>query len=317
MSNICIIAGTEAENFAWDVCKKIDSCFEPVKTVLAKFSNGEIKVEVQESIRDKDVFVLQSTGDNPNDALMELLLILDTLKRAGVYRVTAVLLNYPYARADRKVKSRVPISAKLVADLLTKAGADRIMTIELHSPQTAGFFNCPVDNLYSGPVFIDHIKEEHPDNNICIVAPDAGSVKRAKSYARSLGCQVAMLYKHRDESNEIAEMHLIGKVKGKSCLIIDDMIDTAGTLCKAAEIIKEKGAASIDAYATHAILSGDALSNLTNSCINNIFVTDTIDNADTMFCDKIEVISVASLFAEAIVGVNQGKSLGYLFNPEG
>lgn len=321
-NDVAIIAGSEAQDFAYRVCDELASkdanhTVQPINTLLDKFSNGESRVEILDSIRDKDVFVFQSTGKNSNDDIMELVLILDALKRAGCYRITTVLLNYPYARQDRKVKSRVPISSKLVADLLTMAGTDRVLTIELHSPQTAGFFNCPVDNLYSGPVFIDHIKSKHPDNNICIVAPDAGSVKRAKSYAKVLDCDVAMLYKHRDEANKVAEMHLIGEVEGKSCIIIDDMIDTAATLCKAAEIIKENGAKDMVAYATHAVLSGRAIENLNWSNIDHVYVTDTINNESILKCHKLEVISVAPLFADAIVGIHTGKSLSFLFNPEG
>lgn len=326
---IVFVATSSAEVFAKKVFSIIKANKPPkfnfsdncdiafIKTNATKFSNGETTIDIQQSVRDKDVFVFQSTTLDPNSDAMELLLTLDALKRAGSYRVTTVASNYLFARQDRKSKSRCPISARLIADLITVAGSNRLLTAELHSPQIAGFFNFPVDNLYSGPVFIEHIKENNTENNICIVAPDAGSIKRAKSYARSLDCDVVMLYKHREVVNEVAEMHLIGEVEGKNCIIIDDMADTMNTCVKAAAIIKERGAKTVTAYVTHAILSGKAIENLANSAISKLYVTDTVDNPRVCKSRKIEVISVAPLFAEAIINIHSGKSLSCLFNPEG
>lgn len=313
MKDIAIIAGNSNKQFAKNIANNLN--IDLVKSNMTTFNNGECMIEINESVRDKDVFVIQSSSnEQTNDHLMELFLILDALKRSSCYRVTVVMPNLPYARQDRKVLPRVPISSKLIADLLQTAGMDRFLTTELHSPQIGAMFNCPVDNLYTGSLFLDFIKRKYKDNNICIVAPDAGSVKRAKMYAGRLNCDVAMIYKNRSAPGEISETKLIGDVTGKNCLIVDDMIDTAGTLCKAADELFKFGANKVEAYCTHAILSGNALDNINNSEISMIYVTDTILNYKVDHCRKLFKLSVANLFAKAIKSINEEKSLSYLFN---
>lgn len=312
MYDIAIISGSSNRPFVEKVCNYLN--ITPVETKVTVFGNGERQVEINESVRNKDVFVIQSSSDHVNDHIMELFLILDALKRSSCYRVTTVMPNFPYARQDRKVKSRVPISAKVMANLIQTAGSDRFLTAELHSPQIAGFFDIPVDNLYASNIFLEHIKAKYPNNNICMVAPDAGSVKVAKMYAGRLGCQVAMIYKNRSAPGEIKEMHLIGDVKGKHCIIVDDMADTCGTLCKATNLVINRGAKSVEGYCTHAVLSGNSIKNLEMSTISKLYVTDTINNSKVTSTDKIEVISIANLFGEAIKGINEEISLSYLFD---
>jgi len=284
-----------------------------IDNAVTKFSNGETRIEIGQSLRNRNVFVLQSTTPNPNNDLVELLLILDTLNRCECDRVVVVFLNYPYARQDRKIQARVPISAKLVATLVETQKVDGVITMELHSPQISGFFNCTVNNLYTKKVLIEHIKRTYPDNNICIVAPDAGSIKRAKSYAKDLDCEVALLYKHRDKNNNIDEMVLIGNVTNKNCVMIDDMCDTGGTICTAANILQDSGAKGVVAYATHAVLSGPVIERINNSALKKLYVTDTIDNVMAQLSIRIEVISVAVLFAEAIYALNNKNSLELMF----
>lgn len=313
MKDISVIVGSSNVKLGTEICKNLN--IEPTKTTLTVFGNGERRVEINENVRNKDVFVIQSSSDQTNDHIMELLFILDALKRSSCFRVTTVMPNFPYARQDRKVQSRVPISAKLLANLIQTAGSDRFLTAEFHSPQIGGFFDVPTDSLYMTKVFLPHIKLKHPNNNICIVAPDAGSIKVAKSYAGKLNCDVAMIYKNRTEPGKIAEMKLIGEVKGKNCIIIDDMADTCGTLCKASNLLDYYGAKSVEAYCTHAILSGDAIKNLNRSCINNLYVTNTIDNADAVRGQGgLVQLSASELFAEAIRGIHKEESLSYLFD---
>jgi ribose-phosphate pyrophosphokinase len=318
MKEIAIISGSSNKSFAEKIAKSLHTHVIDSKTT--KFSDGERMVEINESVRDKDVFVVQSSSDDTDGHLIELFLILDALKRSSCYRVTAVIPNFPYARQDRKVRSRVPVSAKLLANLLTTAGVDRILTADLHAPQIGGFFDIPVDNLYGSIVFLELLKKKYPDNNICIVAPDAGSVKRAKMYAGRLDCEVAMIYKHRTAPGEIGEMMLIGNVEGKNCIIIDDMADTCGTLCRATEVLINNDAKQVEACCTHAILSGSAFENLDKSKLKNLYVTDTINNKqlngykEVDLYENIKILSIASLFAEAINGIHHEQSLSYLFD---
>lgn len=311
MHDIAIISGSSNKVFAEKISSLLGVPLTPTLTTI--FGNGECQVEIQDSVRNKDVFVVQSSSGTPNRHLMELFLILDALKRSSCYRVTAVLPNFPYARQDRKVKSRVPISAKLIANMIQSAGCDRVLTSELHSPQISGFFDIPVDNLYSSPVFLEFIRNKYPDNNICMTAPDAGSIKRAKAYSGRLGSEVAMIYKNRVVPGKIQEMVLIGNVEGKKCIIIDDMADTCGTLCTATSVLLNNGAVSVEAYCTHAVLSGKAIDNLYSSSINKLYVTDTIDNPTIKKSNKIEVLSMAPLFAKAVQGINEEQSLSNLF----
>ena len=318
MKEIAIISGSSNKPFAEKIAKSLHT--HVIESKTTRFSDGERMIEINESVRDKDIFVVQSSSDDTDGHLMELFLILDALKRSSCYRVTAVMPNFPYARQDRKVRSRVPVSAKLLANLLTTAGVDRILTADLHSPQIGGFFDIPVDNLYGSIVFLDLIKKKYPDNNLCVIAPDAGSVKRAKMYAGRLDCEVAMIYKHRTAPGEIGEMMLIGEVEGKNCIIIDDMADTCGTLCRATEVLIDSGAKQVEACCTHAILSGGAFKNLNDSKLKNLYVTDTIDNTILNKyrmvgqAKNIQTLSISNLFAEAINGIHNEQSLSYLFD---
>lgn len=312
MKELAIISGSSNLSLASKISNILN--IPLTKVVTTTFGNGECRVEISENVRNKDVFVIQSASNSTNNHLMELLLILDALKRSSCFRVTTVLPCFPYSRQDRKVMSRVPISAKLIANLITTAGTDRVLTSELHSPQISGFFDIPVDNLHMFNVFVPHIKTNHPNNNICIVAPDAGSIKVAKSYAGKLGCGVAMIYKQRTGPSEIGEMFLIGDVQGKHCIIADDMVDSGGTLVKAANLLISYKAASVECYCTHPVLSGKAFDTLQRSFIERLYVTDTIDNPGVKMANKIEILSAASLFAEAIEGIHNEQSLSYLFD---
>jgi len=315
MHDLAIISGTSNTKLATNICEKLG--IDAVNVITSNYGNGECRVEINDNVRNKDVFVIQSASDKINDHLMELLLILDALKRSSIYRVTVVMPCMPYARSDRKVKSRVPISAKLVADLIQTAGADRFVTAELHAPQIAGFFNIPVDNLYTSNIFLDKIRENHPNNNICIVAPDAGSVKVVKKYAGRLDCDVAMIYKNRSAPGMIKEMSLIGNVANANCIVVDDMADTCLTLSRAADLLINCGAKSVTAYCTHPVLSGDGVSNINKSQVQKLFVTNTIDNPNILKYNsknKIEILDSSALFAEAIKCIHEEKSLAHLFN---
>lgn len=282
--------------------------------VCSAFSDGEIQVEFRENVRGMDVFVIQSTCNPVNDNLMELLVMIDALKRASTSRITAVLPYFGYARQDRKVASRAPITAKLVADLITEAGADRLLTMELHAGQIQGFFNIPVDNLYAGPFLADVIMNEHQGNQMTVVSPDAGGVERARGFAKRMGSNLAIIDKRRSKPNEAQVMNVIGDVKDRHAFIVDDMIDTAGTLCKAAEALRDAGASSIYACCTHPVLSGESLDRLNKSPIEKLYVTDSIPTADKVaLCPKLHVESVAPLLGEAISRIYREVSLSELF----
>lgn len=312
MKELAIIAGSSNLPLAEKISTLIGVPL--TKTLMTTFGNGERRVEILENVRNKDVFVLQTAGGQLNDYLMELLLILDALKRSSTYRVTAVMPNFFYSRQDRKVMSRVPISAKLVADIIQTVGIDRVLTADLHSPQISGFFDVPVDDLHLARTLIDNIKKEHPQNNVCMVSPDLGGVKRAKHFASKLNCGVAMIYKQRTSPSEIGEMALIGTVKGKHCIIADDILDSGKTVARAANLLMSSGATSVECYITHAVLSGNADDTMTRSAIKNLYVTDTIDIPKTKFIANMKVLSAAPLFAEAILGIHTEKSLSYLFD---
>ncbi|MBI5585874.1 MAG: ribose-phosphate pyrophosphokinase [Deltaproteobacteria bacterium] len=280
---------------------------------VRRFSDGEIFVEIGENVRGKDVFVMQSTCSPVNDNLMELLIIMDALRRASARRITAVMPYYGYARQDRKVAPRVPISAKLVADLITAAGARRVLTMDLHAGQIQGFFNIPVDNLFAAPVLLDYIKK-HYKNHLVMVSPDVGGVERARAFAKRLSAQLAIIDKRRDRPNSSEVMNIIGQVKGWNCVLLDDMVDTAGTLVKAAQALGEQGARSITACATHAVLSGPALDRINDSPLRELVVTDTIPAvAKGKQCPKIKVLSVAGLLGEAIKRIHMEDSVSSLF----
>jgi ribose-phosphate pyrophosphokinase len=285
------------------------------KATVGKFSDGETTVEVNENVRGKDVFVLQSTCAPTNDNLMELIVMIDALRRASADRITAVVPYFGYARQDRRVRSaRVPITAKVVADMLVAVGVDRVLTMDLHAEQIQGFFKCPVDNVYGSPILNDDIVACRYDN-LMVVSPDIGGVVRARAIAKQLDdADLAIIDKRRPRANEAQVMNLIGEVDGRTCLLVDDMVDTAGTLCQAADALKSRGASKVVAYCTHAVLSGNALNNLGNSQLDELVVTDTIPlSEEARSIEKIRQLTTADLLAESIRRVANEESISALF----
>ncbi len=282
---------------------------------VGQFSDGEVAVEINENVRGADVFIIQSTCQPTNDNLMELIVMIDAMRRASAGRITAVVPYFGYARQDRRVRSaRVPISAKVVADMMTGVGVDRVLTVDLHAEQIQGFFAVPVDNVYGSPVLLDDInKQSYPD--MVVVSPDIGGVVRARAVAKQLDdCDLAIIDKRRPQANEAQVMHIIGEVKGRTCVLVDDMVDTAGTLCKAAAALKENGASKVVAYTTHPVLSGKALENISNSQLDELVVTDTIPlRGEAKSCSKIRVLTMATLLAESIRRVSNEESISALF----
>lgn len=282
-----------------------------VDTLVTKFSDGEIRVQINENVRGADVFVIQSLTSPVNDSIMELLLILDALKRSSAHRITAVIPYFAYARQDRKDKPRVPISAKLLADIIQTAGADRVLTVDLHSAQIQGFFNCPVDNIYALPVIYEYLKSRNLED-LVIVSPDAGGVERARLLQNRLGGNLAIIYKKRPAPNVVETLDVIGNVEGKNAVIIDDIIDTAGTIVAAANMLKEKGAKSVIAACTHPVFSGPAIERLKNSVIEEVIATNTIPLEGKEF-EKLTALSIAELVGEAIKRINIESSVSSLF----
>lgn len=281
---------------------------------VTKFSDGEIMVHIHENVRGSDVFILQPTCMPVNRHIMEILLMVDALKRASARRITAVIPYYAYARQDRKVQPRVPISAKLVADLITAAGTNRILTMDLHAAQIQGFFNIPVDNLYASPVLLEYVREKYDSNNLVIVSPDAGGVERARSFAKMLQCSIAIIDKRREAANISQIMNVIGDVTRKDTIILDDMVDTGGTTIQAAAALKDKGAKRVIAACTHAVLSGNATEKVNASVLEELIVTNTIPlNSKTEKCKKLTVLSIASLIGEAIRRIHEESSISSLF----
>ena len=282
------------------------------KSLVKNFSDGEINVEIDESVRGMDVFVIQSICFPVNNNLMELLIMIDALKRASAERITAVLPYYGYARQDRKVSPRAPISAKLIADLITTAGASRILAVDLHAGQIQGFFNIPVDHLFAAPVLLDYLKQFK--NDIVIVSPDAGGVERARAYAKRLNTSLAIIDKRRESPNVSQVMNIIGDVSGMVAVLVDDMVDTGGTLARAAYALVEKGAKTVYACCTHPVLSGRAIEVLLDSPIEEIIVTDTIPlGEEAKGCSKVKVLSISSLLADAIHRIYEDESVSCLF----
>ena len=280
---------------------------------INRFSDGEIQVEIQENVRRQEVFVIQSTCAPVNDNLFELLLMIDALKRSSASYITAVIPYFGYARQDKKVAPRVPISAKLVADLLTQTGVHRIITLDLHAGQIQGFFNIPVDNLYAAPVILDHIKS-NISGELVVVSPDAGGVERARAFAKRLHAGLAIVDKRRSAPNQAKAMAIIGDVEGKTAIVLDDMVDTAGTLTEAAGVIQDKGAKAVHACCTHAVLSGPAVERINNSSLESLLVTDTIPLSDAALnCEKIIQVSISKLVSEAILRSYRGDSVNSLF----
>jgi len=285
------------------------------KADVGKFSDGEIAVELNENVRGKDVFVLQSTCAPTNDNLMELIVMIDALRRASASRITAVVPYFGYARQDRRVRSaRVPITAKVVADMMVTVGVNRVLTVDLHAEQIQGFFTCPVDNIYGSPVLNDDIQACQYDN-LMVVSPDIGGVVRARAIAKQLNeADLAIIDKRRPMAGEAQVMNLIGEVEGRTCLLVDDMVDTAGTLCKAADALKERGASKVVAYCTHAVLSGNALENIRTSQLDELIVTDTIPLSDqAREVSKIRQLTIAGLLAESMRRVANEESISALF----
>ncbi|MCI4626410.1 MAG: ribose-phosphate pyrophosphokinase [Candidatus Magnetoovum sp. WYHC-5] len=282
--------------------------------VVKRFSDAETFVKINENVRGHDAFVIQSTCTPVNDNLMELLLIIDALKRSSAARITAVIPYYGYARQDRKTQPRVPISSKLVADLITVAGTHRILTIDLHAGQIQGFFNIPVDHLYAEPVIAKYVKEKYSLDNLTVVSPDAGGVERARAFAGRLNCPLAIIDKRRDEANICSVMNVIGNVIGKDVILFDDLIDTAGTITQGARLLKEHGARNVYAACTHPVLSGPAIERLNESVIEELIVTNTIPlNSEIKKCPKIHSLSIAYLIGEAIRSIHEETSISILF----
>jgi ribose-phosphate pyrophosphokinase len=283
------------------------------QATVSSFSDGEIRVRIEENVRGADVFVAQSCCEPINDSIMELLIMIDALKRSSAYRITAVIPYFGYARQDRKDQPRVPISAKLVADLITTAGADRVLTMDLHAGQIQGFFNIPVDHLYATPVLLDYIsKVGGPD--LVVVSPDAGGVERARAFAKRLQANLAIIDKRREGPNQTQIMNIIGDVDGRNALLLDDMIDTAGTIVQGAQACANKGARRVWAGCTHPVLSGPALERIQSSCLTEVVVTNTIPlNGKEQGCPKLRVLSVAPLLGEAITRIHEEESVSSLF----
>ena len=295
---IKIFAGNSSQKLAKEICSQLD--LELGKMTVGKFSDGETCVNIKESVRGCDVFVVQSTNTPVNDNLMELLLIMDACKRASAGRIKAVIPYFGYARQDRKARSRDPISAKLIADILQTAGANRVLTMDLHSSQLQGFFNIPVDNLMGMPIIARYFKKVGIPENLTIVSPDTGSVVRSRAMASKFNVPLAIIDKRRPEANVMEVMNVIGDVKGRTCLMLDDMIDTGGTICQGAQALMEHGAKEVIACCTHAVLSGPAIERLTSSALSKLIVLDTIELPQSKKIDKLEIVGVADTFAEAI-----------------
>jgi len=310
-SGMKIFSGNANKRLAIEIC---DFLKQPLgDATVGTFSDGEIMVQINENVRGMDVFVLQPTSAPVNHNLMELLIMIDALKRASANRITAVIPYYGYARQDRKVQPRVPITAKLVADLISAAGADRVLTIDLHAAQIQGFFDIPVDHLYATPVLLDYLKKRET-SKLVVVSPDAGGVERARAFAKRLNTSIAIVDKRRVEANITELMNIVGDVQGKEALLLDDMIDTAGTITQAVSALKNKGATKVFAACTHAVLSGPAIKRLNESELNEVIVTNTIAlDSKKEECKKLTVLSVASLLGEAIRRIHEESSVSSLF----
>jgi ribose-phosphate pyrophosphokinase len=313
--NTVLFTGNANPALAQEIARNLGA--ELGKCHVGKFSDGEVTVEIQQNVRARDVFVVQSTCSPTNDNLMELLIMVDALKRASARRITAVIPYFGYARQDRRPRSmRVPISAKVVANLLETVGVERVLTMDLHADQIQGFFDIPVDNIYASPVLLSDLQSKaYPD--LVVVSPDVGGVVRARALAKQLGTDLAIIDKRRPKANVSEVMHVIGEIEGRNCVIMDDMIDTAGTLVKAAEVLKDRGAKRVFAYCTHPILSGPAVDRIANSQLDEVVISNTIPLSDAAAaCKKIRQLSVAFLFAETIRRISDGESVTSLFSEQ-
>lgn len=312
-NNLMVFAGNANPELAEQIAKHIGIPLGDAK--ISKFSDGEISVEICENVRGKDVFIIQPTCAPTNDSLMELLLVADAMHRASANRITAVVPYFGYARQDRRVRSaRVAISAKVVADMIGAVGVHRVLTVDLHAEQIQGFFSIPVDNVYGSPLLTEDIERQNYEN-LTVVSPDIGGVVRARAVAKQLNVDLAIIDKRRPQANVAQVMHIIGEIKGRTCLIVDDMVDTAGTLCKAAEALKEQGASKVIAYCTHPVLSGAAFENISNSQLDSLVVTDTIPlSKEFQNCPKVRQLSMAKLLAESIRRVSNEESISAMFD---
>lgn len=311
--NLMIFTGNANIEFASKVAKCIG--IRLGQASVTKFSDGEVSVSILENVRGADVFILQPTCFPTNDNLMEILVLTDALKRSSAGRITAAIPYFGYARQDRRPRSaRVPISARLVADLLITAGVNRILTVDLHADQIQGFFNIPVDNIYASPVLLKDIRSKN-QSNLMIVSPDTGGVARARAFAKALNIDIAIVDKRRPKANEAVVMNIIGDVTGKHCIIVDDMIDTGNTLCKAAEALMNSGAVGVSAYATHAVFSNNALDKINQSALDEVVVTDSIPiELDALQSNKVRIVSITALFAESIRRINNEESVSLLLD---
>jgi ribose-phosphate pyrophosphokinase len=313
LSNVMVFTGNANPKLAHEVAERLQV---PVgNAVVSTFSDGEITVEIKQNVRGGDVFIIQSTCNPTNRSIMELILMIDALRRASAGRITAVIPYFGYARQDRRVRSaRVPISAKVVADMLSTVGVDRVLTVDLHSEQIQGFFDIPVDNVYGSQVLLDDIQRQNFEN-LVVVSPDIGGVVRARAVAKQLNdADLAIIDKRRPQANVAQVMHIIGDVAGRTCILVDDIVDTAGTLCKAANALKEHGAKKVIAYCTHPVLSGAAVDNIMNSEMDQLIVTDTIPLSEAAEkCPRIRQVSMANTLAEAVRRVNNEESISAMF----
>lgn len=308
--NVMIFAGNANVSLAEKISQYLDIPLG--KADVGRFSDGEIMVEIKESVRGQDVYVLQPTcTPEPAVNLMEMLVMIDALKRASAARITAVIPYYGFARQDRRPYSaRVPITARLSADMITAAGANRVVTVDLHSDQIQGFFDIPVDNIYGSPLLVEDMNQNCDLENITVVSPDMGGVVRARAVAKAIDCEMAIIDKRRPKANVAKVMNIIGDIEGRDCIIVDDMVDTAGTLCKAAAALMERGANSVSAYVVHAVLSGPAVDNIQNSVLKELVVTDSIpESAEAKACAKIRRVSIAEMLGETIRRVNLDESV--------
>ena len=305
-----LISGNSNLDLSNLIAESIDITLSAVN--IGRFADGEVRVEINDNMRGQDVFIIQSTSSPVNDNLMELLVMIDALKRASARRITAVIPYFGYARQDRKTMSRAPISAKLVANLLTSAGANRILTVDLHAGQIQGFFDIPVDTLIARPVLIDDIKQQVNGEQLVFVSPDAGGTERARGFAKKFDTEIAVIDKRRPEPGASQVMHVVGDVENRECLIVDDICDSAGTLCHAAQALMNNGATGVKAYITHGVLTPAADDRIFNSVLKEIVVTDTIKSARNMEIDKIRYVSIATLIGKAIMNIHNEKSVSTL-----
>tara|TARA_Y100000816_G_scaffold232576_1_gene177930 strand:+ start:177 stop:1109 length:933 start_codon:yes stop_codon:yes gene_type:complete len=308
-----LLTGNSNKNLSLKISKFLKN--KLVNSSIKKFSDGEIYIEIHENIRGNSIFIIQSISSPANDNLMELLLCIDALKRSSAKNITAVIPYFGYARQDRKVVPRTSISAKMVSNLITKAGADRVVTLDLHSGQIQGFFDIPVDNLFATPIFARHIKKRIKTNNLICVAPDVGGTARARALGKMLNVGLAIVDKRRPSPGKSEVMNVIGNVNNKTCIIVDDIIDSGGTIVNAAKILKKKGAKDVHVYVSHGVLSGSAVDKIKNSKIKNLVITDTIDNSEKVKKAKnIEILTISNLVGEAIKRISNSTSVSDLFN---